>query len=64
MFQIFLLYTNFDIRIRLFGYNFFFQITRSGSINNTSDSDMFRNTIHSVFLIFWNLLVLLITTTF
>ena len=51
MFQIFILYINLDIRIGFFGYFFGFsgfsgfRVTRSGSVNNTSGSDMFCNTL-------------------
>ena len=51
MFQIFIFYINLGIRIGFFGYffEFFdfsdFQIIRSGSVNNTSGSDMFYNTL-------------------
>ena len=52
MFQIFILYINLDIRIGFFGYFFGFsgfsdfRVIHSGSINNTSGSDMFYNTLH------------------
>ena len=45
MFQIFILYINLDIQIGLFGYFSGFRVIRLGSVNNTSGSDMFCNTL-------------------
>ena len=51
MFQIFILYISLDIQIGLFGYFFGFlgfldfRVIRLGSVNNTSGSNMFYNTL-------------------
>ena len=55
MFHIIILYIILDIRIGFFGYFFgffgflVFRVTRSGSVNNTSGSDMFCTTLQDPF---------------